>query len=54
MRNDQVEKDLQAKGKQESSYEGAQDTGDKAVRQQGTEVQRRDGQPQNEEQNEEE
>ena len=48
LRNEQVEQDLKAKGKSESAYEGAQDTGDKIVRQTGNEVQRRDGQPQDE------
>jgi hypothetical protein len=33
------------KGKQEGAYVGAQDTGDKTVRQVGNEVQRRDGLP---------
>jgi len=54
LRNEQVENDLKAKGKIEGPYEGAQDTGDKIVRQRGTAVQKRDGQPQNEEQSEEE
>lgn len=50
--NAQVEEDNKAKGKQEGAYHGAQDTGDKAVRQTGTEVQQRDGLPEG--QNEEE
>ncbi|RYZ29202.1 MAG: hypothetical protein EOO10_07050 [Chitinophagaceae bacterium] len=51
--NSQVEEDNKVKGKQEGAYEGAQDTGDKIVRQRGNEVQQRDGMPQ-EEKNEEE
>lgn len=54
LRNGQVEEDLKAKGTSESAYEGAQDTGDKMVRQTGNDVQRRDGQPQDAAQNEEE
>lgn len=50
--NEQVEQDNQAKGKQEGAYTGAQDTGDKTVRQQGNDVQQRDGLPEG--QNEEE
>lgn len=54
LRNEQVEQDLKAKDKSESAYEGAQDTGDKIVRHTGNDVQRRDGQPQDAAQNEEE
>lgn len=54
LHNEQLEQDLKAKGKSESAYEGAQDTGDKTVRQAGNEVQRRDGQPQDEDSFEEE
>lgn len=43
--NEQVERDNKVKGKQEGAYEGAQDTGDKMVRQRGTSVQQRDGLP---------
>lgn len=50
--NAQVEEDNEVKGKQEGAYHGVQDTGDKGVRQNGTDVQQRDGLP--EEQNEEE
>jgi hypothetical protein len=50
--NAQVEQENKVKGKQEGAYGGAQDTGDKVVRQRGNSVQQRDGQP--EEQNEEE
>ena len=49
--NEQVEQDLKAKGKINGPYEGSQDTGDKTVRQFGSDVQQRDGFP---EQNEEE
>jgi len=51
--NSQVEEDNKVKGKHEGAYEGAQDTGDKIVRQRGNDVQQRDGMPQND-QNEEE
>lgn len=51
--NEQIERDNRVKGKTEGAYEGAQDTGDKTVRQQGTAVQQRDGQPPATEQNEE-
>jgi hypothetical protein len=43
--NEQVEQDNKVKGKQEAAYTGAQDTGDKVVRQKGNEVQQRDGAP---------
>jgi hypothetical protein len=48
--NEQIEQDHQAKGKTENvgGYTGSQDTGDDAVRQMGTEVQQRDGQPEEE------
>ena len=46
LKNDQVEQDLKARGKEENkSYTGSQDTGDKDVRQTGTAVQRADGRP---------
>ena len=51
--NRQIEEDNKVKGKTEGVYEGAQDTGDKTVRQRGNEVQQRDGLP-SEQQNEEE
>lgn len=54
LKNEDIEQDLKAKGRSEGAYEGAQDTGDKTVRQAGTDVQKRDGRPQNEQQNEEE
>lgn len=54
LHNDQIEQDLKAKGRTESAYEGAQDTGDKGLRQAGTAVQQRDGLPQQEQQSEEE
>jgi hypothetical protein len=46
----EVEQDLQAKGKAENQngYSGSQDTGDHGVRQMGTEVQKLDGQPNDE------
>lgn len=52
--NEQIEQDLKAKGKTENvnGYRGAQDTGDDGVRQFGTEVQKRDGQPREEDENE--
>ena len=43
--NSQIEEDNKVKGKQQGAYEGAQDTGDKMVRQRGNEVQQRDGLP---------
>lgn len=48
---EQVEQDLKVKGKDgnEGGYHGSQDTGDEAIRQMGTEVQKRDGQPEGEE-----
>jgi len=47
--NEQVEQDLKAKGKTTSNgYTGSQDTGDDGLRQMGTEVQQRDGQPDDE------
>ena len=45
----QIEEDNRVKGKQEGAYEGAQDTGDKTVRQRGNDVQKRDGLPEDEE-----
>ncbi len=54
LRNEQVEEDNKVKGRIESPYEGAQDTGDKMVRQDGNAVQRRDGRPQDEAQDVEE
>ena len=48
LKNDQIEKDLQAHGKnaeQEDAYKGSQDTGDETVRQMGNEVQQADGRP---------
>jgi hypothetical protein len=50
--NAQVEDDNRVKGKTEGAYGGMQDTGDKGVRHRGTEVQQRDGLPE-EGQNEE-
>ncbi len=44
--NEQIEQDLQAKGKNDQggrSYRGSQDTGDTKVRQLGSDVQRNDG-----------
>lgn len=55
LKNDQIEQDLKAKGKASETgetYIGSQDTGDKDVRHMGNDVQRRDGRP-SEEQNEE-
>jgi hypothetical protein len=48
--NEQIEQDHNAKGKAENAggYRGSQDTGDDGVRQMGTEVQQRDGQPEDE------
>jgi hypothetical protein len=43
--NEQVEQDNRVKGKTEGSYHGMQDTGDNGVRQRGTDVQQRDGLP---------
>lgn len=51
--NEQVEQDNKVNGKTEGAYSGMQDTGDKAVRHLGNEVQQRDGLP-DEGQNEEE
>jgi hypothetical protein len=48
--NEQIEQDLKAKGKTGTSngYVGSQDTGDDGLRQMGTNVQKRDGQPEDE------
>ena len=48
--NEQIEQDLKARGKTDdkNGYAGSQDTGDDGVRQLGTEVQKRDGQPDDE------
>ncbi|HEU4633751.1 MAG TPA: hypothetical protein VFS22_07200 [Flavisolibacter sp.] len=45
--NEQVEKDNRSKGRSDTSqsYVGLQDTGDKKLRQFGTDVQRKDGLP---------
>lgn len=46
--NGQIEQDLRIRNKNgsaEGGYVGMQDTGDTGVRQKGTEVQQRDGQP---------
>jgi hypothetical protein len=45
--NDQVEKDLKVNGNpnQQNWYRGAQDNGDQNIRSLGTEVQKRDGLP---------
>ena len=51
--NAQIEEDNKVKGKQEGAYAGAQDTGDKAVRHRGNEVQQRDGLPEDEKSEEE-
>lgn len=48
LKNDQVEKDLQVKGKSpdnKETYIGSQDTGDNVVRPMGNEVQQADGRP---------
>lgn len=46
LNNQQVEEDLKAKGRtDQTSYQGAQDTGDSGVRQRGTDVQKADGRP---------
>jgi hypothetical protein len=48
LKNDQVEEDLQVKGRGDEkgeAYTGSQDTGDKKVRQLGTDVQQADGRP---------
>jgi hypothetical protein len=50
--NEQVEQDLKAKGRNpegNQAYSGAQDTGEKTVRHLGTDVQRADGRPLDEE-----
>ncbi|HZH66847.1 MAG TPA: hypothetical protein VEY10_18300 [Flavisolibacter sp.] len=48
--NEQIEQDLEAKGKTDApnGYIGGQDTGDNGLREMGTAVQRRDGQPEDE------
>ena len=48
--NEEVEQDLKAKGKDgaQNWYAGSQDTGDNGIRQMGTAVQQRDGQPDDE------
>ncbi len=47
LNNEQLEQDLKVKGKdeQQGGYTGMQDTGDEAVRQSGTDAQKRDGLP---------
>ncbi|NTS39927.1 hypothetical protein HRG84_03340 [Flavisolibacter sp. BT320] len=50
--NEELEQDLKAKGRESNSnnpYSGAQDTGEKTVRHMGTDVQKRDGRPLDEE-----
>jgi hypothetical protein len=52
LKNDQIEQDLKAKGKaseDSETYIGSQDTGDREVRHLGTNVQKRDGRPIDEE-----
>ena len=54
LNNEQIEQDLKAKGKAgegTEGYIGSQDTGDKSVRQPGTEVQQADGRPMDNEEN---
>jgi hypothetical protein len=51
--NEEVEQDLEVKGQQAGTYTGSQDTGDKNVRQTGTDVQKADGRPAEPTQNEE-
>ena len=48
--NEQVEQDLKAKGRteQQPGYRGTQDNGDAGIRPLGTEVQKRDGLPEEE------
>ena len=51
LHNDQIEKDLKAKGRTTDSpdgYSGSQDNGDKVVREAGNDVQQRDGLPKEE------
>ena len=48
LKNDQVEQDLEVKGKavaDKQTYTGSQDTGDNVVRPMGTKVQQADGRP---------
>ena len=49
--NEQIEQDLRAKGvsNQQKGYRGTQDTGDESLRSLGTEVQKNDGRPKEEE-----
>jgi hypothetical protein len=49
LKNTQVEQDNKVKGKsgEQGQYRGMQDTGDDGKRERGTEVQRRDGLPEN-------
>jgi hypothetical protein len=50
--NEQVEQDLKAKGRapgENNTYSGSQDTGEKTVRHMGTDVQKADGRPLDEE-----
>lgn len=53
LNNKQLEEDLKVKGKddQQGGYTGMQDTGDGAVRTLGSEVQKRDGLPPDNEDN---
>jgi hypothetical protein len=48
--NEDIERDLKAKGQGENTrgYSGLQDTGDQTIRHLGTDVQRRDGLPEDE------
>ena len=45
--NEQIEKDLKTKGNQDQQnwYRGSQDTGDQKIRSLGSEVQKKDGLP---------
>ncbi|RYZ48701.1 MAG: hypothetical protein EOO14_21760 [Chitinophagaceae bacterium] len=50
--NEELEQDLKAKGRETGSnhpYSGAQDTGERTVRHMGTDVQKADGRPPDEE-----
>ena len=48
--NEQIEQDIKAKGRdeQQAGYRGMQDTGDTGIRSLGTDVQKRDGLPEDE------
>jgi hypothetical protein len=43
--NEQIEQDLKVKASEKDGYRGMQDTGDQVLREEGSEVQKNDGLP---------